>query len=130
VIYRYAFDADTGRIGARLLFADTSLLSGVPDGVCVDADGLLWCAFWDGGAVRAFDMSGQVRITIPVPALRPTSIAFGGEDLCTIYVTTARLGLTDEQLAQWPASGSVLQLRSEHRGRPAYIFGSSGKGAA
>jgi hypothetical protein len=40
------------------------------------------------------------------------------------------LGLTDEQLAQWPASGSVLESRSQHRGRPAYIFGFSGKGAA
>jgi sugar lactone lactonase YvrE len=123
-IFRYESDA-TGKIGSRQKFIDTSLLEGIPDGICVDADGLLWCAFWDGAAVRAFDMHGAVVDVIDVPALRPTSLTFGGPDLKTMYITTASLGLTPEQKKKWPASGAVLALPAARPGRAENIFGSS-----
>jgi sugar lactone lactonase YvrE len=123
-IFRYESDA-SGNIGARQTFIDTSSLEGIPDGICVDADGLLWCAFWDGAAVRAFDMNGTLVDVIDVPALRPTSLTFGGPDLRTMYITTAGLGLTQEQHDKWPASGAVLALPMARPGRAENIFGSS-----
>jgi sugar lactone lactonase YvrE len=121
-IYRYGFDSATGMLAERELFVDTGAMEGIPDGLCVDADGLLWCAFWDGAAVHAFDGDGRLVRTIGVPVLRPTSLAFGGADLDTLYVTSARLGLTKHECTRWPASGSLLAISTVGRGRAPYIF--------
>jgi sugar lactone lactonase YvrE len=122
VIYRYAFDMNSATLGDRQIFADTSVLAGVPDGLRVDAAGDVWCAFWDGAHVTRFARDGTVAEQVPVPVLRPTSVAFGGPDLRTMYITSASIDLTDEQLAQWPLSGGVLRYDVEVPGRAANRF--------
>jgi sugar lactone lactonase YvrE len=122
-IYRYGFDADTGTVADRELFVDTRSFVGIPDGIEIDCDGLLWCAFWGGARVIAFDDRGLPRARIDVPALCPTSIAFGGPNLQTMYITSARLGLTPSELATWPASGALFALERPVPGRPANVFG-------
>jgi sugar lactone lactonase YvrE len=121
-IYRYTYDVTTGEIGARELFVDTRSLPGVPDGLEVDAGGTLWCAFWDGASVCAFNSAGELVDTVPLPVPRPTSITFGGSDLTTMYVTTASRGLTAQQRSKWPSSGSVLEIKTTNSGRPANFF--------
>lgn len=67
---------------------------GYPDGMTVDAAGRLWVAFWDGACVRALDPdSGETVAEVALPARRPTSVAFGGPDLATLFVTSASVGL-------------------------------------
>ena len=122
-IFRYPFDADTGQIGERELFLDTTPFRGVPDGIEIDLDGLLWCAFWDGAQVIAFDDTGTPRIELPVPAPHPTSLAFGGPDLRTLFITSATRDIPPEALAEWPHAGSVFQVERPTPGRPANIFG-------
>lgn len=122
VIYRYAFDLDTGGLGERRVFADTSGLAGIPDGLRVDAAGDVWCAMWDGAQVVRFAPDGSVAGHRPVPVLRPTSIAFGGPGLRTMFVTSASYGLTEDQLAAWPLSGSVLRCDAEVPGLPSNHF--------
>ena len=124
-IYRYRFELATGAIEDRELFIDTGPFSGIPDGIEIDLDGLLWCAFWDGARVVAFDRRGVPRHTIDVPALRPTSVTFGGPDFRTMYITSARMGLTPRELTDWPASGALLALERSVPGRPANVFGST-----
>jgi sugar lactone lactonase YvrE len=121
-IYRYAFHPASGSIRDRQVFIDTSGIDGIPDGLRVDAAGDIWCAFWDGAHVTRFSPDGSVQERIPVPALRPTSIAFGGNGLRTMYITSASLGLTEAQLRQWPLSGAVLRRRAAAPGTPASIF--------
>jgi sugar lactone lactonase YvrE len=121
-VYRYPWDADTGAIGNRELFLDTSDLAGVPDGIEMDSDGTLWCAFWDGAQVVGFDGSGAARVVIPVPAIRPTSVTFGGPGLRTLYITSAKFGLSERDLADWPASGSVFAVERPTPGLPANVF--------
>ena len=121
-IYRYPFDAETGQVGERELFLDTTPFPGIPDGIEIDLDGLLWCAFWDGAQVVAFDDTGTARIELPVPAPRPTSIAFGGPDLRTLFITSATTGLPADTLAEWPLAGSVFQVERPTPGRPANVF--------
>jgi sugar lactone lactonase YvrE len=82
----------------------------------------LWCAFWDGAQVVGFDGDAVPRMTLNVPALRPTSIAFGGPELRTMYVTSARFGLSEEELRAWPASGSVFEVDCATPGLPANVF--------
>jgi sugar lactone lactonase YvrE len=124
-IYRYAFDADSGGLGDRRIFADTSALAGIPDGLRVDAAGDVWCAFWDGAQLVRFSPDGAVAEQKPVPVPRPTSVAFGGPDLRTMYITSASIGLTEDQLARWPLSGSVLRYDVEVPGRPPNHFRSA-----
>jgi L-arabinonolactonase len=122
-IFRYRFDSETGHADERELFLDTTPFRGIPDGIEIDLDGLLWCAFWDGAQVIAFDDTGAPRIELAVSAPRPTSIAFGGPDLCTLFVTSATHGLAADTLAEWPHAGSVFQVDRPTPGRPANVFG-------
>ncbi len=126
-IYRYAFDAGSGSIDDRKVFVDTSSLAGIPDGLRVDSAGNIWCAFWDGAHVTRFGPDGGVAEQVPVPVLRPTSVAFGGPDLRTMYITSASIDLTGDQLAQWPLSGCVLRHDVDTPGRPPNHFGVTGK---
>jgi sugar lactone lactonase YvrE len=121
-VHSYRFDPADSTVGERELFADTTGLDGVPDGLRVDAAGDVWCAFWDGAHITRFAPDGTVRERVPVPVLRPTSIAFGGPDRRTMYITSASYGLTDDQLRQWPLSGTVLRREAATPGLPAYLF--------
>ena len=60
-IYRYRYDEDEGRLGDRSVFVDTTDLPGVPDGIEMDSDDTLWCAFWDGAQVVGFGRGGRMR---------------------------------------------------------------------
>ncbi|TLS46535.1 SMP-30/gluconolactonase/LRE family protein [Streptomyces montanus] len=92
--------------------------AGFPDGLTVDADGCVWVALWDGGAVRRYTPSGDLDRVVPLPVRRPTACAFGGADLTDLYITTARTGLE----APHPMSGSVLVLPGAGKGlaQPAF----------
>ncbi|MFJ6183212.1 SMP-30/gluconolactonase/LRE family protein [Streptomyces sp. NPDC092295] len=125
VIHRYAFDAESGAATGRRVFVDTSSLPGIPDGLRVDAKGDVWCAFWDGAHVSRFTPDGALAEQLPVPVPRPTSVAFGGPGLRTMYITSASTGLTEAQLAEWPLSGSVLRRTADTPGRPSALFHSA-----
>ncbi len=113
------YDAAAGRAGAPYVFADASAAPGYPDGMAVDADGYLWNARWDGGGVARFAPDGRLERFIPLPVSRPTSCAFGGPDLGTLYVTSARTGLDEETLARQPLAGGVFALDAGVKGLPA-----------
>jgi sugar lactone lactonase YvrE len=122
VIYRYAFDVESGEATTRQVFADTSSLPGIPDGLRVDAAGDVWCAFWDGAHMTRFTPDGVVAEQVGVPVIRPTSIAFGGPRLQTMYITSASIGLTSSQLDMWPLAGAVLRRDVDTPGRPSTPF--------
>lgn len=81
---------------------------GLPDGLAVDQYGDLWVALWSGGAVARISPEGLLKELLPVPAALVTSVAFGGADLRTLFVTTARTGLNTEALDAFPLSGSIF----------------------
>jgi len=90
---------------------------GYPDGVVVDSENCLWVALWDGWGVRRYSPNGELLCHIDVPCARVTKVAFGGADLRTAYVTTARVGLNDEQLAKQPLAGSLFAFTAKAPGR-------------
>ncbi|MET3808046.1 sugar lactone lactonase YvrE [Nakamurella sp. UYEF19] len=79
-----------------------------PDGLTVDTEGFVWSAKWDGARVVRHAPDGSIDRVLPMPVPRPTSVAFGGPDLRTLFVTSARTGLSAEQLAAAPLSGHLL----------------------
>lgn len=92
----YAFEPESGTVGASRPFADFAGTTDVPDGSAVDAEGCLWTALWDGGCVVRLGPDGRELRRVAVPAQRPTCVAFGGHDLRTLFVTSARVGLEGE----------------------------------
>lgn len=109
------FDLDlaTGTLANRRRFAEMAEGEGVPDGLTVDAEGCVWVALWDGWRVARFDPRGRLDRVVSLPVPRPTSVAFGGPDLSTLYVTSARVRLSAAELAEAPLSGSVFAVETE-----------------
>jgi sugar lactone lactonase YvrE len=119
VVYEFGFDADDGHLGARRPLIEIPPAQGVPDGLCVDADGCLWLAVWGGWQVRRYDPQGRLLATVGLPVAQPSSCAFGPGT--TLYITSAREGLPaghGQQLA-----GSVFALDAGIAGAEAGVFG-------
>jgi sugar lactone lactonase YvrE len=121
-VFAYDFDLESGALGERRTFITLDETDGLPDGLTVDADGHVWVAHWDGWCVTRHDPNGREVGRIPFPVQRPTSVAFGGDDLSTLYVTSASMGLSEQELARAPLSGSLFALDTIHRGQPESIF--------
>jgi sugar lactone lactonase YvrE len=107
-IYCYEIDPGNGAVGPRRSFHKFDDGSEQPDGMTVDADGCLWVALWDGWCVAQIRPDGKLERRVEVPVPQPTSVGFGGEGLTQLYITTASLGLSDEQLQAAPLSGHLL----------------------
>ncbi|MEQ1519088.1 MAG: SMP-30/gluconolactonase/LRE family protein, partial [Usitatibacteraceae bacterium] len=129
VIYRFAYDAEAGRIGARSVFARqpdnrTDIdYGGRPDGAAIDSSGNYWSAQYEGWRVLRFSPQGEITGIVHVPAKRVTMVAFGGADLRTLYITTAREGASESELAARPYSGGIFACELDIAGRaePLYL---------
>jgi sugar lactone lactonase YvrE len=91
---------------------------GIPDGLAVDAAGDLWLAVWGAGQVRRYTPAGEVASIVEVDAPLTSSLAFAGDRLHTLVITTAREGLTPSELERFPASGSLFICSVDAEGRP------------
>lgn len=120
-IYVYDFDADSGAVrNKRVLYEGSGY--GVPDGSAIDVDGCLWNARWDAGVILRITPTGDVDREISLPVPRPTSCIFGGPGFNTLYVTSARVGLSAAQLKRFPQSGSVFAIAGIAQGMPVPPF--------
>lgn len=125
----FDFDLLTGTISNRRIVIEFPDGVGRPDGMTVDTEDMLWIAHWDGGRISRWDpRTGRCLTEIPLPVDRVTSCAFGGPDLATLYVTTARTGLDAQRLEQQPSAGGLFAVEPGVTGRPANMFGTSGRG--
>ena len=122
-ILAYDYDPATGAVGGGRVFCRLGEHEpGVPDGSTVDAEGYLWNARWGGACLARYAPDGTLDRIVRLPVSQPTCPAFGGDDLGTLYVTSARQGLSAERLAAEPAAGSVLRIRPGVRGLPEMPF--------
>jgi sugar lactone lactonase YvrE len=120
VVYHAPYDMNRGRLGALRPLIEPAPGDGAPDGLTVDAEGMLWVAFWGGGAVRRYDPGGCLLEVIRTGAPQTTSCCLGGADGRTLFITTAAIGLPADQLT--PASGRLLATRVDVPGPPARPF--------
>lgn len=95
---------------------------GRPDGAAVDALGNYWVAMYEGARVLQFAPSGELLADIATPMACPTMPCFGGDDLRTLYLTSASKQRSAQELAAWPLSGCVLAMRVAVPGLPVNFF--------
>jgi sugar lactone lactonase YvrE len=115
-IYAYDFDLENGTANQRRVFAQVDEGPGGPDGMTVDAEGAVWSAMFDRGVIHRYLPDGKLDQVVRLPVSRPTSCIFGGADLRTLFVTTARFGLQAEALAREPWAGGVLAIDLPYAG--------------
>jgi sugar lactone lactonase YvrE len=114
-------DPDTGALSGRRRFVPVS--GGLPDGLTLDAEGGLWLAVWGSGELRRYLPDGRVDAVVRLPVSQVTSAAFGGADLRTLYITTARENFTPADLREQPHAGDIFACTPGVPGRPPYLFG-------
>lgn len=118
-VMRVELDPDTGLpVGdAKPFLVQQPDHPGFADGAVMDADGIIWIARWEGSCVQAYDASASIVETIALPALQITCPAFVGRDASQMIVTSACVGLSQEQLTGQPHSGKTFLLNRHMKGR-------------
>jgi len=117
-LMRYCFDAEAGTINDPVLIADTTAVTGRPDGSTVDAEGFLWNAMFGGGRLVRYAPDGRIDREVHLPVSQPSSCVFGGPELDTLYITSATQRLTPEDLAAQPLAGGLFAFKPGVRGLP------------
>ena len=96
---------------------------GSPDGMCIDEEGMLWIAHWDGFNVSRWNPEdGKLILKIALPVPKPTSCTFGGKDLKQLYVTSARSELSREIINKYPTSGGIFVIETKVKGFQSDFF--------
>ena len=127
-VVAFDFDAASGAISHQRTVVRIPPEMGKPDGMTIDTEGMLWVALWDGWSISRWDpFTGNLLSRLMLPVARVTSCTFGGGDLRDLYVTSARIGLSEEELQEQPLAGSLFVLRdTPFLGLPATVFGAPG----
>jgi len=123
-IYAFDYDLETGDITNQRPFIQLPEDSReiVPDGLCVDAEGCIWSAHWNGWEVIRYDPQGEPMLKVKVPAQRVTSCCFGGATGSQLFITSARGELPEEALASQPYAGDVFICQTDTVGQDATLY--------
>ncbi len=122
-IVQYDFEGKSGHISNKKLVVKIPEEIGYPDGMTIDIDGMLWVALWDGfGVVKINPFTGQLLQKVDLPVPKVTSCAFGGENLDTLFITTARTQMSEKELEDYPLSGAIFTANVNTKGLPAFNF--------
>ena len=116
------YDPQSGRPGRWRTLVEPGVVPGKPDGSVVDSDGCIWSTRSGAGCLARFTPQGRLDRTLPLPVSQPTGLAFGGDTLDTLFVTSSRQRLDAQALADEPLAGSVLALRVGVAGLPETPF--------
>ena len=117
VIWAYDFDPEAGPVGEPRIFAETPV--GIhPDGSCIDVEDHLWNAQWGGGEVVRYRPDGSVERRLKLPVSQPSCVTFAGKDLDLLCITSARVDLSERDLANQRWAGALLVYQTDVTGRP------------
>lgn len=122
-VQAFDYDDKTGTITNRRIVIKIPRGGGGPDGMTIDSEDKLWIALWGSGTVCRYDpLTGEKLQTVKVAAPNVSSCAFGGENLETLYITTARAWVSEEKLKQFPLSGGLFAVKPGVKGVRAEFY--------
>ncbi|HLF35031.1 MAG TPA: SMP-30/gluconolactonase/LRE family protein [Cyclobacteriaceae bacterium] len=120
----YDFDLSSGEISNERIAVIIPSSMGAPDGMTIDSADKLWVAHWGGGMVGRWDpLTGKLLAKVVVPAPNVTSCAFGGPELDVLYITTAREGMSEDDILKYPEAGSIFKVAPGVNGVTADFWG-------
>jgi D-xylonolactonase len=129
LIYIFDFDLDSGEITNKRIWKKFTSSDGEPDGMCFDTAGSLWVAHWGAGRVVKYDVDGCEIDSVTFPVSQVTNICFGGKNLDRLFVSSAKVGLSERQLKDELLAGSIFEITGHlskglpsHRPSPHFIF--------
>lgn len=111
VLWAFDYDIDDAVVSNRRVLRTFDPPKGRPDGACVDAEGNVYIAIFAGGRVEKISPKGELLAVIEMPVPNITCCTFAGDDLQTLYITTARTRMTDVELAAKPQAGGLFAVR-------------------
>ena len=114
----FDFDPASAAFTNRRTFTEISG-GGHPDGMAIDEEDGIWVALWGGSAVHRYDQTGRLDLVIDLPVSNATACAFGGPKLQTLFITTSRQGLDEDDQ---PEAGAVFRYDADLRGAPQHAF--------
>jgi len=119
----FDFSPEGGEISNPRVAIQVPEENGAPDGMTIDEEGMLWIGHWGGSMVGRYNPdTGELIQKIEVPALNVTACAFGGENLEKLYITTASIGMSEEQKEQYPQAGGLFVVEPGVSGVPADFY--------
>ena len=122
-VMQFDFSLPDGTLTNKKIVLKFNEIDGSPDGMCVDAEGMLWIAFYGGKRVGCYNpANGQLIVEVEVPAENVTCCTFGGADLDTLYITTASQGVNEEGFKKYPDTGSLFSVKTDVKGMKANRF--------
>jgi sugar lactone lactonase YvrE len=122
MVYAYDCAPDGTLSGKRIFVQYPQGVPGHPDGSAVDAEGYVWISLFGGSRIERYAPDGTLAVTVAMPCPNITKVAFGGDDLRTVFVTTARKGMSEAALAAHPLAGGVFTFRVDVPGLPQHPF--------
>ncbi|RQO34298.1 gluconolactonase [Herminiimonas sp. KBW02] len=126
-IFACDYDVRSAALGASRVLHQFSTdkqnnYGGRPDGAAVDSEGNYWCAMYEGGRLLRLSPQGDILSEIALPVRCPTMMAFGGDDLRTLYITSVSKNRPAAELEQHPLSGNLLSVRVDVAGLPEHVY--------
>ena len=115
---------DTGDISNERVIIKVPEEIGMPDGMAIDSEGMLWVAHYGGSCVSRWNPNtAQLLLKIDLPVTQVTACAFGGPNLDILFITSAAQELDAAELARQPLAGGLFSIKTPYQGVPSFRFG-------
>jgi sugar lactone lactonase YvrE len=122
-IFAFDYEDASGNISNRRVAVQIPDSLGYPDGMSIDSEDMLWVGHWEGACVARWNpKNGQMLEQIRLPALQVTACAFTDDDLKTLYITSAKMELSEEKQKKYPQSGGLFKARTSVAGTKSFFF--------
>ena len=120
-IYSYSFNIKTGELSNKKILIKVPKKRGYPDGICTDAEGFIWVAYWNGSCVIRHFADGKIDKVIKLPIKRPTSLTFGGKNLNLLFITSART-FHKKNMKVEKNSGNIFVIKTNIKGNKTNFY--------